>query len=977
MSRKRRREVEEEVDDDTARAKRQFTGEDAQLAKIYQNLANEIRETRNQAAKDLLGILSPQGQTDLDTRKKAIIRLIKGLCSSRKAARPGFFVALTEFLRQQFGERSRRSESLEMTVDDVIELVKQCTQPGGDGKVTNQEKRDHLLGRLFGFKAIMLSSIVVDVSSFIKILDQMYENALKHPWIRQESGKVLCETLETLGFDQVEFATEIVRRLDKLAKTPEGVAIWLTARSKFPRIQFPEKVWRRNDPLYYKERSNLGNILKENFKDTSNVTEVNARKLQSGAAKPTMNFSWEVVIRNVIQNDEADGVPEDGHPPEDSKFHGFWTEVVDQGLFSTTSTDERKSWGFQLFQDVISTGPAWIFHVIFSPNLMRSLINHSKDSNRYHHQAARNSLQTLQYRVKREGCLAYAVVKALISENGSMELDQITKTKTLETLLSVADAEAAGKIIFDFHKRFLFPEAENEQSTANVRRIIADLMVSAARSSPSSAIQKEWAQRISGIFASLAFFNFDNVLSKGSPMSSIPEKTRTMLETRLNSLLSYVMSAKFDPQYDIPCSVVYSIKKIKKTDGPPLVLNADKDVLKSLKRAHKKLEEINKLTLPKSKVAEEKKAQLLAFKLAYSLVILEIYGGNAEAVSISQDLDTACSSISGEEESASEAWAILLELILSFGSRRSQLARKLAEELFTTFVSHWSPENIKSLLEVLEEEAEDAFEKQDEGSGLDEESEEGSRSSSGSSSEADSDSNISEDEDMENEDELATLNASLAKSSGIAALAVPSDSDSERSLSDQDDEQMLAQEPAMANFMRAIINAQDERKAKQAEKKEAKQMMSNLKNRVLDLLFIYVKKQPSSTTALELVMPLLRFVRDARNPQHAEKAAGVLRKYFDDAKGKNLPFVEQEAGMRLLRNVHEAALKGGSKRFESVCGRASLFAARILMARDEASYERVEEVYAETRMECRKALKPKVPLHFFVDWINSSVYRGN
>lgn len=65
------------------------------LAKIYSDLADDVAKTRITAAASLI---RAQADFATDERKRIVDRLIRGLCSNRKAARSGFFIALSELL---------------------------------------------------------------------------------------------------------------------------------------------------------------------------------------------------------------------------------------------------------------------------------------------------------------------------------------------------------------------------------------------------------------------------------------------------------------------------------------------------------------------------------------------------------------------------------------------------------------------------------------------------------------------------------------------------------------------------------------------------------------------------------------------------------------------------------------------------------------------------------------------------------------
>jgi DNA polymerase phi len=140
MSRKRHQNL---INFDTNQAhsapqkrRRQYTEEDSKLAELYENLASEIKDVRMKAAKDLIVKFSPENMLSAEAVQKALIRLVRGLCSSRKAARFGFFVALTEILRQLYSSGSETVSHSELGIDVVIDLVTERTQP--EAKVSGQ-----------------------------------------------------------------------------------------------------------------------------------------------------------------------------------------------------------------------------------------------------------------------------------------------------------------------------------------------------------------------------------------------------------------------------------------------------------------------------------------------------------------------------------------------------------------------------------------------------------------------------------------------------------------------------------------------------------------------------------------------------------------------------------------------------------------------------------------------------------------------
>lgn len=149
--------------------------------------------------------------------------------------------------------------------------------------------------------------------------------------------------------------------------------------------------------------------------------------------------------------------------------------------------------------------------------------------------------------------------------------------------------------------------------------------------------------------------------------------------------------------------------------------------------------------------------------------------------------------------------------------------------------------------------------------------------------------------------------------------------------------------------------------------------MVNFKNRVLDLLEIYVKKCPDSILALDLILPLLRLTRRSGNKQIAGKANTVLREYTKLCKGSAVPALEAsntDAVWELLRAVHKEAGQSGPAMHASAASAASLLVVKVLVAHDKASIADVVDVYGETRKQQFLSRKCHVQPGFFTDWNN-------
>lgn len=168
---KRQRDAGLKEADSAAPSKRRRQ-EDVQLAKLYEELSAESDETRLEAAKQIIVSFSPENKPDAQAVEKALNRLVRGLCSARKAARFGYCVTLTELLRLFFGQRDAPIEGLKISIDGLIDLVVEKTKVEGNvpGKVRSRKcyqiktSNSHFIGskrspdwqalRLQGYNAI-------------------------------------------------------------------------------------------------------------------------------------------------------------------------------------------------------------------------------------------------------------------------------------------------------------------------------------------------------------------------------------------------------------------------------------------------------------------------------------------------------------------------------------------------------------------------------------------------------------------------------------------------------------------------------------------------------------------------------------------------------------------------------------------------------------------------------------------------------
>ena len=85
------------------------------------------------------------------------------------------------------------------------------------------------------------------------------------------------------------------------------------------------------------------------------------------------------------------------------------------------------------------------------------------------------------------------------------------------------------------------------------------------------------------------------------------------------------------------------------------------------------------------------------------MTILQVYNGDADAVSMLDELEFCYSKFLGDKRSKEEtadASDALVEILLSFASKQSQLFRRMSEQVFSAFADQVTPTGLESLTSV-------------------------------------------------------------------------------------------------------------------------------------------------------------------------------------------------------------------------------------------------------------------------------------
>jgi len=306
---------------------------------LYDLLSSEDSSERLNAANSIIsGLLGGDGVAESTLQRHLERRLFRGLASGRKGARLGFSVVLTEILAQLLGTKDLVAKTYtELTFEKVLGFLIAKTKPDGD--LSGQEEKDHFLGLLFGLQSFVRAKVLFEDSTrWNVILGKLLELAKKKPWIREECGWVVVEALAQMNQSEAEHTLELLNDAG-LALSPEGVGIWLTARSRFPDTKFPTKPWGHSgNPLEHLK--SLAKALKESSNEDDSEKTQQAK--QTGNWNPQLHFVWKIVLAQyaVAAKEKKHGIK--------SEFENFWKVAVDGQTLPTrrsyrTLTCRRKS----------------------------------------------------------------------------------------------------------------------------------------------------------------------------------------------------------------------------------------------------------------------------------------------------------------------------------------------------------------------------------------------------------------------------------------------------------------------------------------------------------------------------------------------------------------------------------------------------------------------------------------------------------
>lgn len=793
----------------------------SEFLKLFWTLAESDVATRTSAATQLLAYLRDHN----DDVNYTLKRLVRGLASSRDAARQGFSAALAALLAE-FPRDITLTETLELLIDAM-----QVT-----ASMKAMEQREHMFGKLFGLLALHRSGRLLETENepfAVQVVQQLIEMSAWKKWLREACVEAILSILSDAPKQLFlrELATPLGAMLegDVSGFNADQVALAVGLH----RYIHHHKLGSDSSlPATYPARD---------FVRRKHMHALAEPLKHSTICFPRVHGAWCGLFGHLLHG---------GHALDRELFQEAWTVLVENLLLAAgTTTHERKGLALKLFELVVPTLPGAVLRAILTPNLVKCLYNNSVSKKTYLHDAAKHTLKAFATHAPEE----------------FFHFMEREFTKPMPALVDVADdtddadkEELKNAVKSGGFDAIIAIEEERERQAARLRRFAAVrlwalelLATELAERLQRSEDDKTLRDRVLGFLASHAFFaptsfTSSKISTKKSKKSEsdghegveVPEPAlsadvRRAVAKKLFSCMSIALSS------DAQAPLVTVFGFVDTRMGAWALrqpLDDEQQALWATAQQHAAT-----LRAKKDKEATDEALALLLMSCALQLVDDDAARGDAQTTvaDLVQCVDAlqastktkatgkhtkaAKSKAEEEKEKQDEAVVVLTDLLLSLLSQDSSAMREVVTHVFKGLAPRMTATSLQTLVAAVAPEKEA----------------DGEAEAANASKEGPDDDEEDMEEDMEEEEVVLSSAADIAD-----ALR---------------DDAQLAELHREDQTLSAIVGqVKDKARAKKDAKRHRLQVL-HFKLRVVELLALYAasafKSNDASLVSL-LVLPL-------------------------------------------------------------------------------------------------------------------------
>jgi DNA polymerase phi len=571
----------------------------------------------------------------------------------------------------------------------------------------------------------------------------------------------------------------------------------------------------------------------------------------------------------------------------------------------------------------------------------------------------------------------------LLGKNGHQHFDRITKTKTVENLLTTMDATNIKSYLEYLAHTFTKSNADDTTSREWALNQMSLLITSAK-------IPKEesWVTDLVKFLMTFAFFEVKTSEKKSTYLSGthIPSPALTFpnikhCQDRFQDVL--VALSKLPPSEKVKDNAVLKSRKLNGfTNAGELWAYQVYEIYKGLQK-NKKL--VSLVTPSEKAVTATKKAMAIVadlrakiakmdkaivndsvergFEILFLNLVLHSLINESEGVSVLMEL-TDCyektfakktkakkgkkgakKQEEEEEEEQLDPIDVIVDILVSFLTNESPVLKSLAEQVFEIFSHKLTKQSLEMLLNILG--SGDGKQGDDDllqGAGEEDEEEDEEEDDIEMVDMSDVEEVDDEEENGDVDEELRRKIAEAMQSEGIDA-------------NDESDEEI--DDAAMAAFDEKLAEVFQQKKNLKEEKKDFQRNVVHFKNNVMELIVIYARKNPTNPLVLELIVPLLQVIRDTPaksvSNQFSTKVISFLKNKL--AKATDYPHATDDYVFEILQAVHDFAKHSTSKDLSDMCNQLSLYLRKCIVGGADF------EVDAKTPKETKAALAKMLAIY--------------
>ncbi|XP_051891931.1 myb-binding protein 1A-like protein [Pristis pectinata] len=874
-----------------------------QFLDFFWDIAKPEQEVRLRGIRGLLEYLrSSEG----DELQYAIKRLIEGLAATRETARPGFSLALAQVL--QFNE--------EISLQTILEQIKMKHD------ITKTKKkliRNAAFGNLFGVLALSQSGrLLKDPDVLLESVRLLQSLSQYKQHLRDLPGKtivdILSETPEDI-FKKVLFGA-LKADMSSAFSSPSQLHLLLVALQRFPNVLKPQNLKTLLGSSTILSPGNIPKLIE--------LLKVAAKSVKKDQTLPPLALD---LVRVALR---------------EGTFDTFWKELVENGLLKDRSGPTSylcfRLLGntlplLNLCQlNLVLTGEVMRHygdHVVSAqlPKRFRFAPEMEKCVDSF--------LESTQ-----DGIKQFTVIKGFscLTNNGHPIIPSYWKVvchlqssvllKYVDWLKSMFVSPDLDSCIDFSTKRQKENQQPADQAQHSVKRlrmwIVARLI---------SIVENGQVKKEEDLVMDIArFIFFHGFFGTKHYTPDIPEtevkltvplddNTRDMIANSFFGLLNHlnslpplgdsaelgdrnekrVLGVTADGNLWIYCLVQYASVLLSQERFVRAIKPFTQKQREAWDRMLQSVENLQK----KSKTAQKPEAS--AFQLLFLLVGIQLFQVGEDSLDLLSDLHKCLEEwerkkmkkrskhVTKKEE---PEWVeVVVEILLSFLSQPSRLMRQVSKMVFMRICPHVTKEALQLILDVFKPESEEdesavivteEFERpqtkvdcshEDEmesESGSDESEEEEDNDGDDTADDSDEDQSGSEEEGEEEETVDENFRTELMKV--LQAANVMSKEGESSSDEEVDDETMMALDKNIAALFserKKRLQAAKDEKGKMVKEKT---LRKNFKIKVLDLIEIFLAKQPENPLVFDIIEPLIAIIEESLSSHSNQQEQDYLRK---------------------------------------------------------------------------------------------------